>query len=204
MLSLYICLQCRNSYSHNLVLTYSYWVLLIYWGRRISYSPVSQWKCGCMLRTCHCLDARFCLRTCAASFCSVACVSWTIDGAVSSHRFVMAFCPVATLVGIVSSSLVDVVLVVSVCFGICASADMFAVKVTLVFWDVFTLDVCSCALYSSRPLERLSFIWVRSVLSMSSARVIEVVKVMTRRWFARVPWTLFKHVWMRRFCMIDD
>ena len=106
----------------------------------------------------------------------------------------MAFCPVATLVGIVSSSLVDVVLVVSVCFGICASADMFAVKVTLVFCDLFVMDVHSCALYSSRPLERLSLIWSRSVLSMPSARVIEVVKVTTRCCFARVAWTLFKHV----------
>ena len=68
----------------------------------------------------------------------------------------MVFCPLTTpavLDEIVSSSLVGVVLVVSVCFGICTSEEMLAVKVTLVFCDLFVLDVYSSALYSSRPLE---------------------------------------------------
>ena len=98
------------------------------------------------------------------------------------------------LVEFVSSSLILVALLVSVCSGVCASVDMLGVDVTLVVCDVFGLGACSSALYSSRPLERLSFIWSRSVLSMPSARVIEVVKVTTRCCFARVAWTLFKHV----------
>ena len=89
----------------------------------------------------------------------------------------------AVLVEIVSSSLVVVALPVSVCFGVCASVDMLGVEITLVVCDLFGLGACSCALYSSRPLERLSFIWSRSVLSSFWVRVIEVVNAETRCWF---------------------
>ena len=122
------------------------------------------------------------------------------------HEWVVVFCLGTTstvLVDIVLSSSTGVVLVMPICFGICASAGMLAAKVTLVFCDLFVLDVYSSILYSSRPLERLSFIWVRSVLSRSSVRVIEVVKVTTRCWFARVTWTLCKHVRLRIYCTID-
>ena len=90
----------------------------------------------------------------------------------------------AVLVEIASSSLILVALLVSVCFGVCASVDMLGVEVTLVVCDVFGLGACGSALYSSRPLERLSFIWSRSALSSFWVRVIEVVNVETRCWFA--------------------
>ena len=92
----------------------------------------------------------------------------------------------AVLVEIVSSSLILVALLVSVCSGVCASVDMLGVEVTLVVCDLFGLGACSSALYSSRPLERLFFIWLRSVLSSFWVRVIEVVNVETRCWFAWV------------------
>ena len=92
----------------------------------------------------------------------------------------------AVLVEIVSSSLILVALLVSVCSGVCASVDMLGVEVTLVVCDLFGLGACSSALYSSRPLERLFFIWSRSALSSFWVRVIEVVNVETRCWFAWV------------------
>ena len=109
----------------------------------------------------------------------------------------MVLCPVTTLavlVEIVSSSLIVAVLVVSVCSGVCASVDMLGVEVTLVVCDLFVLGACSSALHSPRPLERLSLIWSRSVLSMFWVRVIEVVNVETRCWFEWATWTLFRHV----------
>ena len=84
------------------------------------------------------------------------------------------------------SSLIIVVLAVSVFFSVCASVDMLGVKVAVVVCDLLGLGACTSALYSSRPLERLSFIWSRNVLSVFCVRVIEVVSVETRCWFARV------------------
>ena len=69
----------------------------------------------------------------------------------------MDFCPVTTLavpVDIVSSSWMVVVLTMPICFGfgICASEDMLVAKVTLVFCDLFVVDVYSSLSHSSRPL----------------------------------------------------
>ena len=101
---------------------------------------------------------------------------------------VAVLCPVTTLavlVEIVASSLIVAALVVSVCSGVCASVAMLGVGFTLVVCDLFVLGACSSALHSSRPLERLSLIWARSVLSMFWVRVIEVASMETRCCFER-------------------